>query len=77
MSAERDKNYSEVSVKREEIDGSLNVDCAAVELNDLTFRRLKHAAEKCSRLLDEKNDIDDRIFRRTSHPAGGMMTIYG
>ena len=40
VSAERDMNYSEVSAKREEIDDSLDVDYASVELNDLTFRRL-------------------------------------
>ena len=30
-----------VSAGRDEIDGSPNIDCAAVELNDLTFRRLR------------------------------------
>ena len=80
ISAEHNKNYCEVSTKQEEFDDSLNVDCAAVELNDPTFRRPRLPRRNAPDVRDEKNDIDDRVFHRTSlplnEPPGGRNDDY-
>ena len=59
---------------------SANVDCAAVELNDLTFRRLRLPWRNVPDVRDENNDIDDRVFRRTrfppNEPPGGRNDDY-
>ena len=58
----------------------INIDLAAVKLVDLTFRRLRLPRRNVPDVRDEKNDIDDRIFRRTNfppnEPPGGRNDDY-
>ena len=70
INAEHDKKYSEVSAMEYSI---------AVELNDPTFRQPRLPRRNVPDVR-VKNDIDNRVFRRTSfrrtnRPAGEMMTI--